>query len=215
MHTCPRRSPEKSILKKSRTVLGRLFTTFAIAALVAVGSAEAQEEAAAERFAARVPPDWKTVYQYRRGELMLAEFLPQEEEVRDWRTMLSYEYHGIAPWIDPIEFVENFAANQAELCEGFQSLRMSSGLENGYPTAVWMLVCPTMMASGKGRVTLLKAVQGTRGYYIAALMRRVDQFKQEDTPVEPAEIAAWGQFMREIVVCMPGDDEHPCPQADT
>lgn len=197
-------------LKRSPPSTRQLFAAIALLACAGIMDAEEQSKPA-EQFAAKVPPEWKVVYQLRRGEIMLAEFLPKDEEASDWRTMLSYEFHAIHPWVDPIEFMNDFSTNQAGLCEGYQSLEMKSGLENGFPTAVRMLVCPKMMESGKGRVTLLKVVQGTRGYYVAALTRRIDMFAPTDTPVEPAEVAAWSQFMRQIVVCIPGDTDHPCP----
>ena len=209
---CRRKSRStKEIALLFRRFVPAILITFIVASIV---SAE-ETSLPAEQFAARVPPEWKGVYQYRRPGIMLAEFLPPAEQVTDWSTMLSYEFHAIDVWMDPIEFAEDFAANQAELCEGFQSLTMSSGLENGFPTSVRMLICPKMMASGKGRVTMLKAVHGNRGYYVAALMRRADQFDPEETPVVPDEISAWSQFMRKIVVCVPGDAEHPCPASDT
>ncbi|MCZ6868971.1 MAG: hypothetical protein O7G84_05670 [Gammaproteobacteria bacterium] len=196
-------------------LLRRLVSTLLIAFIAANVVGAEEKGVPEEQFAARVPPEWKGVYQYRRADIMLAEFLPVAENVADWSTMLSYEFHAVDVWMDPIEFVDNFAANQAELCEGFRNLNMSSGMENGYPTSVRMLICPKMLASGKGRVTLLKAMRGDRGYYVAALMRRADEFEPEETPVSPDEIAAWSQFMRQIIVCVPGDSEHPCQPSDT
>jgi hypothetical protein len=192
-----------------RAIVTLMLTAFALATALAAE----ESSGPAEQFAARVPPEWRGVYQYRRGDIMLADFLPAKEDLSDWRTMLTYEFHGVDVWVDPIEFVDNFAANQSELCEGFQSLSMSSGMENGYPTSVNMLICPKMAASGKGRVTLLKAVHGARGYYVAALMRRADEFAPETTPVVPEEVAAWSQFMRQVIVCVPGSSEHPCPDS--
>ncbi|MGI9325931.1 MAG: hypothetical protein ACR2PZ_11975 [Pseudomonadales bacterium] len=128
---------------------------------------------------------------------------------------LTFEYMDPTDMPDPISFLESMAAEQNERCESFSSVAISSGLENGYPSAVRLLRCPRRKVNRASTVSLAKAIAGQDGYYLVVFEKNANSSRGEDgwksDHVSEEDMARWSLYLRQVTVCDPRTQEHPCP----
>ena len=88
-----------------------------------------------------------------------------------------------------------------------------AGTENGYPTAVRLLVCDHNDVIDMGQITLVKAISGNDRRYVISRARRVPSFDAASAapPISQAEIGAWSQHLRLLTLCDTRNPAHPCP----
>ena len=144
--------------------------------------------------------------------------MPGDERIEDWQDKVTFESFGDAPLPDPIDFVTDVSADQSAGCERLEHYNIRSGLENNYPTSVRLLVCSESKQTKRGRVTLIKAIQGNDYFYVVTRAKRVppvrepvDEDEEQAKPISEAEMARWSAYMRTIMVCDTQRAEHPCP----
>ncbi len=130
---------------------------------------------------------------------------------------LTFEYMDPTDLPDPITFLESMAAEQNERCESFSSVAISSGLENGYPSAVRLLRCPRRKVNRASTVSLAKAIAGQEGYYVIVFEKTTNSSMGEDgwksDHVSEEDMARWSLYLRQVTVCDPRTSEHPCPDS--
>ena len=125
--------------------------------------------------------------------------------------------HTGQPLPDPTEFVASIAAEQRAVCGKLADHETFSGTENGYPTAVRLLVCYVNPVTKKGQLTLIKTIRGDDNFYVITRSHRVPPIASDGDLPMPAELMAqWSLYLRAISVCNDATADHPCPApADT
>jgi hypothetical protein len=164
-----------------------------------------------ERLLAAAPKGWKEVFSRSSPELRIMEFIPEDQQNERWSEKITFESLQSNPLPDPIEFQDGLILEQRESCENFNSYSTFSGIENGYPTTVQLLVCKRSEIINQSQVTMLKAIQGNEHFYVISLAQRSAPLADDAKAMSDEEIAAWSLYLRSISVC---DDtpEHRCPE---
>lgn len=151
----------------------------------------------------------------------MAEYGPPDEPA-DTMERLTLEAQSSKPLPDPIEFVLGVSLDLKSRCQGYQDINVSSGLENGYPTSVRLMICPEFRDSPHGQVVLAKAIRGNEQFY--SITRRIRTpavpTAAEQAGKDPAErrqplsaqaMAEWSTHMKSVQVCDTRSGNHPCP----
>ncbi len=113
---------------------------------------------------------------------------------------------------DPLVFLENLAAEQAQRCDDFDSIVISSGFENGHPSAVRLLRCPRRRVNNSASVSMAKAIAGNDRYYLLVFEKRTAADGSEPlAQVTESDIATWSLYLRQATLCDSRSSEHPCP----
>lgn len=178
-----------------------------LAALCLSGTATQSARAevtAAEHLNTEIPEGWIQSVDSANLHLRVNEYLPAESP-DPWRQKLSIEALSGEPLPDPIDFVEGWAGQQAQLCHEFDDHPIYSGLENGYPTVVRMLVCGRNKRTQKPLVTMIKVIRGNQALYTITRIWRL-----EALPLNETEVAAWSASLGKTSVCDPTLPAHPC-----
>ena len=170
-----------------------------------------------EQLIAQPPAGWRRTGTTNIGNLRRAEYVPEDEPVDDsgeaWTRRITFESMQEDPLPDPIEFIELMNSDRDYACGTFNSYPTFSGLENGYPTSVHLLVCHKDRVTERAEVSMIKTIQGNEFFYIVTRAWRGPPIPPEEgPPLEETEIGGWAVFMKSIQVCDPSrPDEHPCP----
>jgi len=182
------------------------------------GAADAQAAtemaaAAAEQLIAQPPKGWRRTGTTDIGNLRRAEYIPDDELEDAWTRRITFESMQEDPLPDPIEFIELMNSGKDYACGTFRSYPTFSGLENGYPTSVYLLVCHMDRSTERSEVSMIKTIQGNDYFYVITRAMRGDPIpKDEAPPIEETEIGGWAVFMKSISVCDPSRAAaHPCP----
>ena len=164
-----------------------------------------------ERLLAAPPEGWKEAFASRAAKLRMAEYIPADESNDSWTRKITFESSSAKPLPDPLDFVSGISQDQEGTCEGFESFSTFSGLENGYPTTVHLLVCRHIQLIEKSQVTMLKAIQGAEQFYVITRAQRGPPLEEGAEAISAEVIAAWSLYLRAITVCDSERPEHPCP----
>lgn len=169
-----------------------------------------------EQLLAQPPSGWQQIGATSLPTLRRAEFIPDGEQAESPTRRITFEAMVEDPLPDPIGFVDALAADRQRECGTFERLPTFSGLENGYPTTVDLLICHHDRKTDQSEVMLMKAIRGEDAFYVITRGRRGPPLKKdEQADVEEVEIGAWAVYLRSISVCDYRGDTHPCPAAST
>ncbi|MCP5184347.1 MAG: hypothetical protein H6993_10310 [Pseudomonadales bacterium] len=177
---------------------------------------------AGEHLVGAVPLNWVPVSVTATPALHLAVYQPPDDTPDDtgWTEKLSIEKLTGTPVPDPLEFLAALKEETAESCADSAFHPVSSGVENGYPTAVALLVCPKLSLTEAGQMTMVKVVQGNAAFYsITRAVRTPVMTRNADgEPQQPdgakEQIGGMSLYLRAMTVCEPGSTAHPCPETD-
>jgi hypothetical protein len=164
-----------------------------------------------ERLLARAPDGWHQGRATNTAKLRMAEFFPDDDASSERVEKVTFESLGGDPLPDPIEFVMAIGADQSAMCERFEHLNISSGLENNYPTSVRLLTCVEHKKTRQAQVTLIKAIQANDYFYVITRAKIVPPVVEGAPVISETEIATWASYMRSITVCDTQREKHPCP----
>jgi hypothetical protein len=156
-----------------------------------------------ENLLVAVPEGYKPDYSAKTAHSTITEMVPQGQTVQHWTEMVTVQiFYGIKP--GPDAFRARVAGNWAKACKGVSAHAIAQGRENGYPFAVWMLVCPRNGQTGKPEWTWFKAIQGNDSLYVV----------QKAFKFEPArdEIVTWTRYLKGVSVCDTRLAERNCPR---
>ena len=201
---------------RSRLAIGLVLATVS-ANLCACTSASVAPSTPGERLIAQPPQGWQQSGATSVGSLRRAEFRPEEELAEgaetEWTRRITFESLREDPLPDPIEFVELMNAGRDYDCGTFRAHPTFAGEENGYPTAVYLLVCHQDRQTDRSEVTLMKTIRGNEYFYVITRALRGDPIPKEGEPaIERAEIGGWAVYLKSISVCDTSRPEvHPCP----
>ena len=170
-----------------------------------------------ERLIAQAPNGWQQTGATNIGTLRRAEFRPVAEIASDpdsdWTRRITFESLKEDPLPDPLEFVELMSAGRDRDCGTFRAHPTFAGEENGYPTAVYLLVCHQDRQTERSEVTLMKTIRGNEFFYVITRGLRGDPIPKDGEPaVEKEEIGGWAVYLRSVTLCDTDRPEaHPCP----
>jgi len=197
-----------------------------LALLLAACAPEATDEATApaaavpaaeslvsgERLLAEPPADWVQSFRTDAADIRMVEYVPGDtSDAAGWVDKVSFESFATQPLPNPDEFVASIAAEQRKVCGKLADHETFSGIENGYPTAVRLLVCYSNPLTKKGQLTLLKAIRGDDNFYVITRSHRVPPIQSDgDLPMPPELMAEWSMYLRAISVCNDDAPGHPC-----
>jgi hypothetical protein len=180
----------------------RLFIAVSLALLTALLLASPTFAFENENLLVAVPKGYKPDYRAKNARGLITEMVPQDQSVKNWTEMLTVQvFFRIKP--GPEQFRQRIAQGWAKACKGSSLHPIAQGKENGYPFAVWMLVCPRNAQTGKPEWTWFKAIQGNDSLYIVQ-----KAFKFEP---ERVQIMAWLSYLKSVSVCDTRRPEHRCP----
>lgn len=186
------------------------------------GTAPGTASTDGETLIASPPAGWIETGALETPTLRMAEYGPPDEPA-DTLQRLTFEAQAGQPLPDPIEFVLAVSRDLQARCKGFQDINIASGLENGYPTSVRLMICPEFRDSPHGQVVMSKAIQGNELFYTVTRRIRTPAVPPaaEQADKEPAErrqplsaqaMAEWSTHMKSVRVCDSRVPQaHPCP----
>ncbi len=167
-----------------------------------------------EQLLADPPVNWQQIFQSDRPGGRMAEFIPDDSPADGWKEKLVFESFTGDPLPQPGELIGQIAADQQATCEKLTDTQTFSGVENGYPTSVHLLVCYVNKLTNQGQVTLIKAIRGDAHFYTVTLAARTQAMELDnELPLPPAIVAEWAAYLSAISVCNPSAVAHPCPSA--
>ena len=111
-----------------------------------------------------LPHGFKLGWQSPDGHMQ--EFVEPPDTVDDWSKMITIQiFHGLKN-INPDAFAERLAARWKSGCADASAQKVRDGIENGYPIAVWIYVCPLNAATHKPETMWLKGIGGADSLYV-------------------------------------------------
>ncbi|MEQ8857179.1 MAG: hypothetical protein RIC56_00895 [Pseudomonadales bacterium] len=160
------------------------------------------------------PAGWVETGALETPVLRMAEYGPPDE-ADDLLERLTFEAQTGQPLPDPIVFVQAVSRDLSVRCKGFEDINIASGLENGYPTSVRLMICPQFKDSPHGQVVMAKAIQGNEQFYVVTRRLQTPPMAGSGQPLTAQEMAQWSTHLRGIAVCDTRSADHPCPGTDT
>ena len=195
------------------------------AAAATVSEASSAARPGGELLIAQPPAGWQQIGATSLANIKRAEFIPNEEEAANWTRRITFESLAEKPLPDPIEFAQLLNEDRDRACNVFESYVTFSGEENGYPTAVNLLVCHEDKATERSEVSMIKTIQGNDFFYVVTRARRGPPIEAEAPAadrapaaenrdaIEEAVIGAWSLYLKSVGVCDTERTSHPCPEA--
>ncbi|MBL8629920.1 MAG: hypothetical protein JNM81_09850 [Rhodospirillaceae bacterium] len=170
-----------------------------------------QKPLSAERLAMPLfPAGWKEVVTDR-GNIDVIEYVPNGENITAWRNKITLEvYHEMNTL--PLDAMQRRAQGQnRDACEGAVEGRFQSGMNNGYPSAFWVLGCKRNRDSGMGETRYTKAIQGSQRMYILTRAWRTPAFGDNGPEIPQRALEDAVAFLTTTVACSDDDSKHACP----
>jgi len=138
-----------------------------------------------------------------------------------WQEKISFERLLGTPVADPLEYLDELRKDTQAACSDGAFHPIASGYENGYPSAVALIVCPRQAVSNTGQLTMIKVIQGNTAFYTITRSIRTPPFPSDkdgkpiEPPVEKETIGGFSVYLKAITVCDPTRPAHPCPVTPT
>lgn len=170
----------------------------------------ADEPPTGEVLIAEPPEGWLETGAMQTPAMRMAEYGPREREDGNLER-ITFESQTGQPLPDPIQFVLAVSRDLAVRCKEFQDINISSGLENGYPTSVRLMICPEFKDAPNGQVVMAKAIQGNEQFYVITRRLRTPPLPESGQPLTAQEMAEWTTHLRGIELCDTREASHPCP----
>jgi len=146
-----------------------------------------------------------------RGNIEIIDYIPKNETIEAWRNKITLEvYHELNTL--PLDALQRRSQGQnRDACTGSVEGPMQSGLNNGYPSAFWVLGCKRNRDTGMGETRYTKAIQGSSRVYILTRAWRTPAYGDEGPAISKRELEDAVAFLTTTVACGDGDAKHPCP----
>lgn len=177
----------------------------------------ATPDSGTEQLIAQPPGGWRQTGATNIGNLKRAEFVPEAEYAEGgqtvWTRRITFESIREEPLPDPIEFVDLMTSDRNYACGTFNAHPTFSGEENGYPTAVYLLICHKDRVTERSEITMMKTIRGNDFFYVITRSLRGEPIAKDAEPdIDEAEIGGWALYLKSISVCDTGrPEDHPCP----
>ncbi|NJN52167.1 MAG: hypothetical protein HC809_10740 [Gammaproteobacteria bacterium] len=165
-----------------------------------------------ERLLAQPPINWQQVFRSDRPGGRLVEYVPDDAAAGDWSEKLAFESFTADQFPLPQDLIGQIGADQEATCEKLTNTQTFAGDENGYATAVHLLVCFVNKLTNQGQVSLIKAIRGDGHFYVITMAARTQPMELDnELPLPPELVAQWAAYLGAIRVCNPDAPAHPCP----
>jgi hypothetical protein len=115
-----------------------------------------------------------------------AQYVAPGEAAGNWTRRITFEALAEQPLPEPLEFLELIYAEQRGACAGFEAFPTFTGIENGYPTAVTLLVCGRNHDSRLPQITMIKVIQGNENFYVITRTGRGEAYVSPDADRVPS-----------------------------
>jgi len=202
--------------------VARIRAAFLLAALIGVlpGSGPAAAPAGdtavllgggGEVYIAGLPAGWRKQAEASDALGIRADWLPAGQTVEDWRDRITLQLIPEVSGPVPERFLDNLAALWTESCESVMVTEVESKPINGYAAASRLIACTRDTQSGKGSVSLYRAIAGERALYVVQRAYRVAPFTTEGVPIGSADLDAGRNAIGYGVACARDAAAHPCP----
>jgi hypothetical protein len=172
-----------------------------------------QKPVSNERLAMPLFPNGWTEVATNRGNIEVIDYLPKNETVDTWRNKITLEvYHELNTL--PLDALQRRSQGQnRDACTGVVEGQFQSGLNNGYPSAFWVLGCKRNRDTGMGETRYTKAIQGGQRVYILTRAWRTPAYGDEGPDIPKRAIEDAMAFLTTTVACGDNDARHPCPNS--
>ena len=176
------------------------------------GAHAGHAEPAGEQLIGQPPRGWRQIGATNVVTLKRAVFIPEEEEAATWTRRITFEAMRDDPLPDPAGFVDTLALERDRDCGTFEKHLTFAGEENGYPTAVHLLVCHQDRKTKRSLITLMKTIRGNDAFYvISRSMRGAPIPRDGAAQMDETRIGGWAIYLKSITLCDTGRPDHPCP----
>lgn len=149
-----------------------------------------------------------------RGAIEVVDYYPNGQTAATWTDRITLKVHHNSNTL-PIDVFQRRALTlMRENCNGVIEAPLQTGVNNGFPSAFWILGCKKAKEGNYGEVRYTKAVQGYGTVYLLSRVWRTHAFPNGSPPVPKAQIDGAVAFLTTAVVCAKAA-QHPCPAAVT
>ncbi|MCL1051579.1 hypothetical protein L2755_18365 [Shewanella abyssi] len=158
-----------------------------------------------------LPNGWKLAFSHLEDGMFTAEFLPKNEELRNWASMVCIQgFKGLSDNIEPVDFLDTMAETYRDSCHGevlYQ--RVEDEFINGHQTASAIMGCTRMPnthltelpanvykeLAHLGEIGHYTAVKGEKDLYLIHKSIRGREFTSTSAPLEKTN---YREFMSAI-----------------
>jgi hypothetical protein len=146
-----------------------------------------------------LPHDWTLVFSQIEGGMFTAEFLPENEALQNWSSMLCIQgFKGLSANIEPRDFLDTMAEAYRENCHGEVLYeRVEDEFINGHETASAIMGCTQMPnthlnelqanaykeVEHLGEIGHYTAVKGKKDLYLIHKSMRGEAFTSKSVPI--------------------------------
>jgi hypothetical protein len=178
----------------------------AACAVLAFASPSARAQLVNENLLVRMPDGYKVGHQQRNDKQLINEMVPQSESVSDWTEMVTVQIFFSLKRVPPARMRDSVAAGWMKACPKAIHQQIADTPENGYPTLIWQLSCPSNPQTGKPEWTWFKAIGGNDSLYVVQKAFRFEPSKEQ--------ITRWIRYLKAAGVCDSRLPDRACPKTN-
>lgn len=176
-----------------------------VAALAAMGLSLPAAALEAENVLTGIPDGFVVGFQQSDGVSTLIEYIPEDESLEDWSTMVTIAIRRDLADADASVVAENLAAAWDEACPGSASEALGEDEVNGYPLVVWLYQCPLNAQTGKPETMMMEVIPGRDALYMVQYAVRAEW--SDDFMTEAVDYLS-----ESVLVCDTRIPEQACPE---
>jgi hypothetical protein len=154
-----------------------------------------------EQLLVEIPEGWVAVNSIQQQELHIAEYLDPTNLTAERVDSVRLEALTGDPLPDPIEFLGGLRDLLRENCKGFVDFPISTGFENGFPSAVRLMLCREQKEPTRGLIRMVKAIQGDQAFYIVSRSRSTPPFTAGNEPMSVEDMGYWSAWIGAVRLC--------------
>ena len=149
-----------------------------------------------------VPDGFKMDFQAQQKNVILVEYVPQAESVKNWTEMVTVQVVlGSRTTLEQV--LASLQAQPPQGCKDHKVAILGKGQENGYAFLSWSVFCSQTAVTGKPEFSWFKAIRGNDSLYVV--------FKSFKSEPPQEKVADWNQHMQGIIVCDTRLADRACP----
>lgn len=156
-----------------------------------------------ENLLVSVPDGWTQVTATTKGAMVMSEWVPNGQTADNWQQMITVQVcHGLGH-VSPKTFVEAMNRDvQSQVEQGtFQQQTLDMPANTKYPSFGVAWLSGKVKSTGKGEITLIRAIQGKDSLYVIQKAWRQAPFKHVDRlEVTPEALQKGVEFLKEAKV---------------
>lgn len=149
-----------------------------------------------------IPDNWVKGFEDKNNLGSLLEFVPKGQTVQKWENMITIQNFTRLGRFGPEVFLKNLLTTSRDTCEDYRGdlYTPEKPKQQKYPTAMAMQFCTKYSKTGKGEITLFKAIQTPNGLMVIQRAWRGEPFKLTNVPIDEATRKQWLRFMEQVKV---------------